>query len=51
MEAKEGHVVIGGALLLVTVTTRGGGGIREDTATRVLEGGREGVLALQAAGL
>lgn len=51
MEAKEGHVVIGGALLLVTVTTRGGGGIREGTGTRVLEGGREGVLVFQAAGL
>lgn len=38
MEAKEGHVVICGAVLLMTVTTRGERcGIREDTGTEILE--------------
>lgn len=36
VEAKEGRVVICGAVLLVTVATRGVG-IREDTATGILE--------------
>lgn len=37
VEAKEGRVVICGAVLLVTVTMGGGLGVREDTGTGIRE--------------